>query len=70
MPLILATQEAEIGRMKVPDQSSQKVCKIPISMENSWVWWCTCHPSNGGKLKLGGLQSRPAWAKSKMLSQK
>jgi hypothetical protein len=28
---------------------------------------CACHPSNGGKPKIG-LQSRPAWAKSKTLS--
>jgi hypothetical protein len=23
----------------------------------------TCHPSDGGKIKTGGSQSRPVWAK-------
>jgi hypothetical protein len=27
----------------------------------------TCHLSEGGKHKIGELQSRPAWAKSKTL---
>jgi hypothetical protein len=26
---------------------------------------CTCHPSDSGKLEIGGLWSRPAWPKKK-----
>jgi hypothetical protein len=29
-----------------------------------------CHPRDGGKSKIGGPQSRLAWAKSKTLSPK
>jgi hypothetical protein len=38
-PVILATLEAEIGRITVQGQSGQKICEIPISTSNSWVWW-------------------------------
>jgi hypothetical protein len=30
----------------------------------------TCHPRYGGKLKIGRLQSRLGWAKTKSLSPK
>jgi hypothetical protein len=31
---------------------------------------CTCYPSYGWKLNIGGLQSQQAWAKSDTLSPK
>jgi hypothetical protein len=37
--VILATQETEIGRNEVQDKPGQKIIKIPISAEKSWVWW-------------------------------
>jgi hypothetical protein len=38
---------------------------------NRYVWVTfACHPRDGGKFKIGGLQSRPAWAKSETLSPK
>jgi hypothetical protein len=34
------------------------------------VVMCAYHPSNDGKPKIGGSQSRPTWAKIKTLSSK
>jgi hypothetical protein len=39
-PVILATQEAEMGRTTVPGQPGQTVQETPISAEKNWVWWC------------------------------
>jgi hypothetical protein len=47
----------------------QKVCKTPISIKSSVVVYA-CHPSYGGKYKIGGQKSRPAQAKSEMLCSK
>jgi cytochrome c-type biogenesis protein CcmH/NrfF len=41
MAIILATWEAEIGRIMVPGQLGQKSLEDPISTEKSWAWWCT-----------------------------
>jgi hypothetical protein len=38
-PVILATQEAEIGTIKIGGQTMQKVWKNPNST-NGWAWWC------------------------------
>jgi hypothetical protein len=40
MPEIPATQEAEISRIMVIAQHSQKVSKTPISTNNQ-TWWYT-----------------------------
>jgi hypothetical protein len=44
--VILATREAEIGRIMVQAQPRDKVCKT-TSQSISWEWCCTpiCHPS-------------------------
>jgi hypothetical protein len=34
-----------------PD-SAKKVCETPISVDKSWTWWHTCHPSDGRKPKM------------------
>jgi hypothetical protein len=44
-------QEADIGRIAIPDRGS-RVCKIPISMEKSWAWWCVpVIPMKKGSIK-------------------
>jgi hypothetical protein len=60
------------GRLRKDDScKNKKNFGDPISMEKSWEWWhSTCHPSKGGKPKIGELWSRPAWAESKTLSSK
>jgi hypothetical protein len=52
-PFILATWKAEIRMIVVLGQTGQKVCKTPSQHKKSWLWWWACHPSNGGKLKIG-----------------
>jgi hypothetical protein len=40
MPVILAIQEVEIGRITVRDQHGQKVPEAPPSQPiKHWVWW-------------------------------
>jgi hypothetical protein len=53
-----------MGRIAVPSQNRQKSSQDPDTL----VY--TCHPSHGGKSKIGGLQFRLAWEKSETLSQK
>jgi hypothetical protein len=65
IPVILAIWEAEMGRIMVQDQPGQKACEISNWGEKLGVVVCTCHPSHGGKpKKIGGLCSKPAWAKN------
>jgi hypothetical protein len=40
MAVILATWEAEIGRIMVPGQLGQKSFRDTILTEKSWVCWC------------------------------
>jgi hypothetical protein len=63
-----AIQKAENRRIKVQASPVKKLRKTPLSMGKSDK--CTCHPSNGGKHKIGRFQSKPDWAKSKTLSPK
>jgi hypothetical protein len=52
MSVILATWEAEMGRIKIPGQPRQKSLQDPISMEKKLgVVVCSCHPSDNGKLR-------------------
>jgi hypothetical protein len=52
MHIILATWEAEIGRIVVQGQPRQKCFPDPISMEDKLgMVACTCHPRDSGKLK-------------------
>jgi hypothetical protein len=48
----------------------QKVHKTPLNRKKLDMVMNACHPSNRGKLKIVGLQSRLAWAKSKTYLQK
>jgi hypothetical protein len=34
---------------------------LHLNRKKNGQWWCTCHPSNSGKCKMGS-QSRLAWA--------
>jgi hypothetical protein len=49
MPVILAIWKSDMWRIVVQGQPKQKVHKHPTSTEETMVWWCTCHPSDGGK---------------------
>jgi Fe-S cluster biosynthesis and repair protein YggX len=40
MIIIIAIQEAEIGRIVVPGQPGEKILKTPIST-NGWAQWST-----------------------------
>jgi hypothetical protein len=59
--------EVEIRKIAVPCQPRQKKLWNPISMEKTGHVVHTCHPSNGGKCKIGGLWSKPACTKIKTL---
>jgi hypothetical protein len=62
--------EAYIGKITVPGQPGKKLGDPHLKKKKKLnVLACTCHPHNGGKLKVGGSQSRLVWAKSKSLSQ-
>jgi hypothetical protein len=68
MPVILATEDAEIKRITVPGQPGKKVLKtLPQPIIG---FRCACHPSHRRKHKIGGSWSRPGWAKNKTLSPK
>jgi hypothetical protein len=65
-PIILATWEAEMGRIKIQDQPGQKVCKFPPMAGHSGApvipaMW---------EAYIGELWSRPAWEWSETLCQK
>jgi hypothetical protein len=62
-PIILAIQEAKIGRIVVGGQPKQKVSKTP-SQPKSCVWWCTPVIPAPGEAQVGGSQSRPALGKN------
>jgi hypothetical protein len=69
MPVILATQKAEIGRNTVPSLPGQKSLQDLIWMEKKLGKVIhTCYPSREDKIE--GSQSRLAWAKSKTLCLK
>jgi hypothetical protein len=69
-PIILATWEVESGWIAVRGQSGQKSSGDPIS-NSIWAQQCvSVIPAISGKHKVGGSQSRPAWAKCKPLSPK
>jgi hypothetical protein len=72
IPVILATWEDEIRRIKYNASPGKEVLQNPVPMKKKLgVVVCTCHPSYGGKYKiLAGLLSRLVWAKSKTLSLK
>jgi hypothetical protein len=41
MPVVVATWEAESGRIMIQGQPGQGVQQDLISKEKSWVWWLT-----------------------------
>jgi hypothetical protein len=43
--------------------------KISSQKKKLSLVMCTCHSSYSRELKIGELQSKPAWAKSKNLSE-
>jgi hypothetical protein len=55
-------------RMEVQASLDKKVCKFPSQRKKVGV--VACHPSHGGKCKIGSSQSRLAWAKSETLISK
>jgi hypothetical protein len=64
-------REAEIGRIELSGQIRQESFQDSISMEKKLgVVVPACHPSDGGSLKMVGLRSRLAWAKSEALIPK
>jgi hypothetical protein len=65
MPITLLTQEAEIGRMTIPDQPEQKIHRTPSQEEKLDTVVYMCHPRFAWNTKIGGLWDRPAHEKSK-----
>jgi hypothetical protein len=57
MPIIPATQEAQIGRIKVQGWPGQKV-RDP-SQQTSWVWWFRPVIPDIWAALVGGLLSEP-----------
>jgi hypothetical protein len=52
-------------------KKKKKNCETPnLNRKKLTVVMCTCHPSYGRKFKIGGSQSRLAWAKGETLSPK
>jgi hypothetical protein len=41
IPIILATWEAEFGRITVRGLTEEKVCETPSQPMKSWAWWLT-----------------------------
>jgi hypothetical protein len=70
-----ATWEAELGRinsLRIAQAKKKKKKKLRLYVSGkklSMVAWA-CHPSLGRIHKIGGSQSRPAWAKNETLSPK
>jgi hypothetical protein len=63
--------EAEIGKMMVSGQPGQKSFQDATSMGKKLGMVAhACHPSEGGKHKIGGLPSRQAWTKTETISLK
>jgi hypothetical protein len=60
---ILATQEAEIRKITARCWPGENSLLDTISMEK-WAVVHTCHASDSGKLKIGGLRIRSACAKN------
>jgi hypothetical protein len=52
VPVIPATQKAEIRRLEVPGQLGQK--KNHLSRKKLGMVECACHPSDSRKSKIGG----------------
>jgi hypothetical protein len=68
--IILATQEAEI---RITVGGNLGCCgggslRLYLNGKKLGMVVHACHPSYGRKLKIGGSESRPAWAKSESLS--
>jgi hypothetical protein len=67
-PVILATQEAKIGRITIPGQHGKKFSRPYINRKKLGVVVHYSHTSYSGQPKIGRLRSRQAWEKSKTLS--
>jgi hypothetical protein len=63
VPTILATWEAETGRIMVPSQPGQKKFMSPHVNGKELVAHA-CHFNYSGKPKVGGSGSRLTWTKS------
>jgi hypothetical protein len=71
MSVILATFEAEIREDCVSRLAQAKNFMRPhFNRKKLGVVTHVCQPSYSRKLKIGGLRSPQAWAKSRTLSQK
>jgi hypothetical protein len=68
-PVILATWQAEIRRIVVPGQPRQTFVRHNLSEKNLGVVVHACHPSDGGKHKIGELLSSALWVKSETISK-
>jgi hypothetical protein len=55
MPIILATWEAEIGKIAVLGQPGKKMfVRFQLNEKKLGVVACTCHPTYSRKRKIGG----------------
>jgi hypothetical protein len=59
-PVILAPQEAEMGKIIVQGQPRQKVWETPSQPIKSWPWWHMPVIPAMKEMSIGGSQSSPA----------
>jgi hypothetical protein len=61
MTVVTALQEQNIRRTMIRGQPAKSKQDPPHLNKNARQVACTYHPSDGLKLKVGGLRSRLAW---------
>jgi hypothetical protein len=70
MPVTPSYREDDIGRITIPGQLGKKGSQDLLSMKKAGQIGAHLSSSYSGKLKIGGLQSRPSLSKSETISPK
>jgi hypothetical protein len=66
MPVILLGR-LRSGELQFRSFQTEQFVTPHLSGKKMGEVTCACHPNDGGKCKIEGLQSRPTWAKSNTL---